>query len=221
MTESWAGNVDCLVFPEMALSGFSMSLHATTLEPEDHEEFSRIAKEMGSSVIYGGVEDGYNCIFSTFPGEKRTTQYRKRHLFSFAGEREHYKVGDTGTIAIIGGTRFALGICYDLRFSYHFWSLAEHCDAYLVIASWPEGRREHWLALLRARAIENLAYVVGVNRVGSDPKLTYSGDSAVFSPFGERVLECGRQEGIYSCEIDPRLTAEVRGKYRFLEDRTQ
>lgn len=221
MLDAWGGRTDCLIFPEMGLSGFSMNPETTSLDAGDHEFFRRIATEKKTLILYGGVENGCNCIFSVDAHGATKTEYRKRHLFSFGNEDKHYSAGHDCVTIDICGMKFSLAICYDLRFSYHFWNLARSSDGYIVIASWPENRREHWATLLRARAIENLAYVVGVNRVGKDPALSYSGDSAVFGPFGERCLECGPSEGVYCCEIDPARTARIRADYHFLEDRKE
>ena len=93
-------------------------------------------------------------------------RYRKLHPFSFAGEHEHYAAGTELLQVELLGLRCSFFICYDLRFANEFWSLAENTDLYVVVANWPARRREHWTSLLRARAIENQAYVAGVNRVG-------------------------------------------------------
>lgn len=220
IVDSWGGRADCLIFPEMVLSGFSMRAEATTLAAEDHACFARVATETGAVVLYGGVEDGYNCVFSVASGRAFRTEYRKQHLFTLGGENQSYRAGtERGTAVQIGSLRIALAICYDLRFAYHFWREAADCDGFIVMANWPAVRREHWLTLLRARAIENQAFVVGVNRVGDDPKLPYCGDSAVFGPFGDRWLECGAQEGVFSCEVDAGSVSTVRSNYRFIEDR--
>lgn len=219
MFNNWGGHADCLVFPEMVLSGFSMTREKTTLIESDHNFFMSLAKKNSCKIIYGGVENGYNSVFLTDCGAQSVCVYQKRHLFRFGGECESYKQGKISAIVNIGGLRTAFAICYDLRFSYHFWDQAKDCDAFVVIASWPECRREHWSVLLRARAIENQAYIVGVNRVGSDPRLAYSGDSAVYGPFGECKLECGATEGIYFCDLNPEDVAKVRSKFLFLEDR--
>ena len=94
-------------------------------------------------------------------------------------------------------------MCYDLRFADEFWALAPQTDCYVLPANWPASRREHWTALLRARAIENQAYVVGVNRVGDGGRLHYSGDSMIVDPFGEVVAEAADTETIITAEIDP------------------
>ena len=94
-------------------------------------------------------------------------RYEKMHPFSYAGEHEHYRPGDKPLTVEIDGVRTSIFICYDLRFADDFWALAHDTDCYVVVANWPEPRREHWRALLRARAIENQAYVVAANRVGA------------------------------------------------------
>jgi predicted amidohydrolase len=202
----------------MTLTGFSMNRDATTLTPEDHGVFTQLSETSGAAVIYGGVEDGCNRLFLA-ESHGHQTLYSKRHLFTYGGEGAIYEAGDSSPVVEIQGVRFGLAICYDLRFAYQFWGNAKKVDAYLVIANWPSTRREHWTALLRARAIENQAYMVGVNRVGSDPNLIYAGDSAVFGPLGERILECGPGSGAYPAELNPARTTEVRGMFRFLEDR--
>lgn len=220
MLSAWGGTVDLLIFPEMVLSGFTMGL-AAGLDPSDHAFFEDIAKQHGAFVLYGGVKEKFNCVFCASRNGETSTLYRKRHLFTFGGETDSYQSGTEPGFLEIGGVRLGLSICYDLRFGYQFWPHASDCDGFVVIASWPETRKEHWLTLLKARAIENLAFVIGVNRVGTDPKLPYSGDSSVFGPFGERLLECGRVEGVYCTQIDFEETARTRNRYQFLKDRTE
>ena len=110
-------------------------------------------------------------------------------------------------------------VCYDLRFADEFWALAPDTDCYVVVANWPAPRRDHWRALLTARAIENQAYVVGVNRVGHGGKLDYAGDSAVVQPFGETHEADGPTEQTLSPTSTPVVVAETRARYPFLTDR--
>ena len=110
-------------------------------------------------------------------------------------------------------------VCYDLRFADEFWGLAEATDLYLVPANWPQPRREHWRALLRARAIENQAYVVGVNRVGTGKELVYTGDSAIIDPSGQTVAEMAHQPGLLLADVDAAEVARVRRELPFLPDR--
>jgi predicted amidohydrolase len=110
-------------------------------------------------------------------------------------------------------------VCYDLRFADEFWQLAEATDVYLVPANWPEKRRLHWSTLLQARAIENQAYVVGVNRVGEGGGLMYSGDSRIVDPLGELLATASQTETILLADISATRVREVRDHFRFLPDR--
>ena len=114
---------------------------------------------------------------------------------------------------------FSLFVCYDLRFADEFWALAADTDAYLVVANWPAKRRLHWQTLLRARAIENQAYVVGVNRVGSGGGIDYRGDSAIIDPVGEVLASGAGGETVLFADVDPDHVASTRAHFRFLQDR--
>ena len=119
----------------------------------------------------------------------------------------------------VDGVRLALFVCYDLRFADEFWALAEQVDGYVVVANWPAKRRTHWQALLRARAIENQAYVVGVNRVGSGGGLDYSGDSALIDPLGEVLAAASNVETTLVVALATDHVASTRSHFRFLQDR--
>jgi predicted amidohydrolase len=110
-------------------------------------------------------------------------------------------------------------VCYDLRFADAMWPIAMETDVYLVVASWPQARRAHWRALVQARAIENQAYVVGVNRVGSGGGLDYSGDSCVVDPLGEVLVSAASVETVLTIDVDPAVVAKVRADLPFLPDR--
>ena len=115
----------------------------------------------------------------------RCIRYAKIHPFSYAGEHEHYAAGDQFLTVDVDGLRVSVFVCYDLRFADEFWALADrHRPLSSCRPTGPQPRREHWRTLLRARAIENQAYVVGVNRVGTVKDLVYSGDSAIIDPLG-------------------------------------
>jgi predicted amidohydrolase len=119
----------------------------------------------------------------------------------------------------IGGIRCAFFVCYDLRFADEFWPLAPKTDCYVVPANWPQSRRAHWSALLRARAIENQAYVVGVNRVGAGGKLTYAGDSVIIDPLGDELANAGDAECIVTAEVDAARVTAIRTRFPFVADR--
>jgi predicted amidohydrolase len=148
-----------------------------------------------------------------------TYRYRKIHPFTFGGEDRHVRPGSDLVSVRVDDLRVSLFVCYDLRFADEFWQLAHDTDLYLVPANWPASRREHWSTLLRARAIENQAYVIGCNRVGEGGGLVYSGDSVMVDPFGEIVAEGPDEECTLLADVTPERVAEVRDRYRFLPDR--
>ncbi len=145
--------------------------------------------------------------------------YDKIHPFSYAREHERYTAGDAAVSTTIEGVRTHLSICYDLRFADQYWAAAPDTDLYVVVANWPASRREHWRALLKARAIENQAYVVGVNRVGVGGKETYVGDSCIIDPLGEVLAQAAGVETIISAPVDPEVVRATRAKFPFLPDR--
>ena len=151
--------------------------------------------------------------------EGQVHRYRKIHPFTFGGEERHFRAGDSFVQVDVDGLRVSLFVCYDLRFADEFWQLAPDTDVYLVPANWPESRRAHWMALLQARAIENQAYVVGCNRVGTGGGLTYSGDSRIVDPLGELLATAAQTESILLADVSAEHVAAVRDRFRFLQDR--
>jgi predicted amidohydrolase len=147
--------------------------------------------------------------------------YDKIHPFSYSGEHEHYAAGTERVTFDVEGVRVTPFVCYDLRFADEFWAMAPGTDCYVVVANWPSSRRAHWQALLVARAIENQAYVVGVNRVGEGGGLLYSGDSRIVDPQGEILAGAAWGETILLADVDPAVVAETRKRYPFLADRRQ
>jgi omega-amidase len=210
---------DLMIFPEMTLSGFSMHKAKTEMTTKDCVFFRDLAKKFACTVMYGGIENGFNICRALTKCRSEIHDYRKVHLFTYAGEDKAYKSGIGCLGFVLNKVRITPSICYDLRFPYLYWSKAETTDLYVNIANWPSVRSEHWKTLLRARAIENQAFVVGVNRVGTDPHCEYAGGSMVFSPTGEILLDCGNEEGVYSIEIDINEVENTRIKYPFLHDR--
>jgi predicted amidohydrolase len=146
-------------------------------------------------------------------------RYEKMHPFSFAGEHEHYQAGDKPLTVDVEGLRTTIFICYDLRFADEFWDLAPDTDCYVVVANWPRSRREHWRTLLRARAIENQAYVVGVNRVGVAEDVHHTGDSAIVDPLGRTLTEAAHIQTVLTADVDPAEVGRVRARFPFLADR--
>ena len=139
---------------------------------------SSMATELGVWVcgscpeIADGDPRPYNSLVLAAPDGSQH-RYSKIHPFTYGGEDRHFRAGDSHVTVDIDGVRTSLFVCYDLRFADEFWALATGTDLYVVPANWPVSRREHWMSLLRARAIENQAWVVGVNRVGTGGNLDY------------------------------------------------
>jgi predicted amidohydrolase len=146
-------------------------------------------------------------------------RYDKLHPFTYAGEHERFSAGDRFVTVDVEGLRITLFVCYDLRFADEFWATARDTDVYLVVANWPEARRGHWRALLDARAIENQAYVVGVNRVGEGGQLRYAGDSRIVDPLGEVLVSAAGTETILLADLDPQVVRDARERLPFLPDR--
>jgi len=215
---------DWLVLPEMCLSGFTMTAAASTWDEEDFGYFASLARKRSCWITAGGVQDGLNKAFAFDPDGRIAGIYAKRHLFSHSGEEAGYRPGDSRAgyhVCGDSGMRVAQAICYDLRFPYHFWADAPAVDAYCVIAAWGKARADQWKALLKARAIENQAFMIGVNRVGTEPAAVYSGDSSVFGPRGEELLDCGDAEGVFTVEIDPSSARRWREAFPVLKDRLE
>lgn len=160
----------------------------------------------------------YNTLVLVAP-DGTQHRYRKIHPFTYGGETKHFRAGDQFVTVDVEGLRVTLFVCYDLRFADEFWQRADDTDVYLVPANWPEARRLPWMALLQARAIENMAYVVGCNRVGSGNGLAYCGDSRIIDPLGEILASASQTESILLAEISAERVADVRDRFRFLEDR--
>ncbi len=146
-------------------------------------------------------------------------RYRKIHPFTYGGEDKVFRAGDELINVEICGMRVTPLVCYDLRFADEFWQMATRTDVYLVPANWPGSRRAHWQALLQARAIENQAYVVGCNRVGSGGGLDYVGDSRIIDPLGELLATGSQGETTLVADISADTVAATRARFRFLDDR--
>jgi predicted amidohydrolase len=207
---------DLVVLPETFLSGFSndTGISADSMDGEGMSWLSALAMETGA-VICGSLairenDTVYNRLIWMRP-DGVFAQYDKRHLFRMAGEHTRYGGGNERLVVELKGWRILPQVCYDLRFP--VWSRNRRLeqsaggmeyDLALFVANWPAPRRQPWRTLLRARAIENLAYVIGVNRVGVDGnELPYAGDSAVIDPLGGALIELGSQEQVVSVVLDP------------------
>jgi omega-amidase len=215
-----------VVLPEMFATGFSMHVN-TIAEPgagETQTFLAELAKEFRSYVLGGVVTRaadgrGRNEAIVYGPDGQQVTRYCKLHPFSYAGETKYYQAGETGALFTCHDFQVAPFVCYDLRFPEIFRrAVRRGAQLLVVIANWPQPRESHWLALLRARAIENQAYVVGVNRTGSDPHACYGGHSLVVGPRGETLAEGGEGPGLVTAEIELAPLLEYRRQFPALVD---
>lgn len=214
------------VLPEMFACGFSMATERIREPPGGPStRFLEEQAQQHGLWICGSIPElphgagrPYNTLVLASP-RGPVIRYRKIHPFSFAREHEHYAAGADHVTVDIEGLRCTLFVCYDLRFADEFWATAHQTDAYLVVANWPERRRRHWTALLRARAIENQAYVVGVNRVGHGNGLDYSGDSQMIDPWGEILAAAAGSETMLLADLKPEVVRDAREKFPVLKDR--
>lgn len=221
---------ELLALPEMYACGFSMATERIA-EPMDGPSARFLIDGAGRHGLWlagsvperaeGAGRPANTLILAGPDGPEGQTvhRYRKIHPFTYAGEHEHYVAGTERITIDIAGTRVTPFVCYDLRFADEFWAMAEDTDLYLVVANWPDTRARHWIALLQARAIENQAYVLGVNRVGSGGKLHYSGDSRILDPMGDVIVAASGQETLLVADVDPAVVRDTRASFPFLRDR--
>jgi predicted amidohydrolase len=214
-----------VVLPELFACGFSMNVDRVGEDhPRPTEALLREIAHMNRVYVIGGVASRTNdrvkneAVVANPDGEV-VARYAKLHPFSPGGESAAYTRGDDVVQFDCQEFRVAPFICYDLRFPEIFRRATRRgANLFAVIANWPSVRIEHWLTLLRARAIENQAYVIGVNRCGSDPNLTYPGRSIVFDPLGSVLADAQDGEKTLVAAIDVHNVSDFRAKLPFLHD---
>jgi len=215
-----------IILPETFSTGFSMNL-AVTAEPENGptEQFLREMAAQYQCCVIGGVVTqaeegrGMNQALALAPDGSVLTRYTKNYPFSFGGETQVHRAGNEVSLFEWQGLRIAPLICYDLRFPEIARSAVRAGAEVLVfIAAWPVKRIQHWITLLQARAIENQAFVIGVNRCGTDPDFTYTGRSLVVDPHGVVIADAAEQERVVSAKIDPAILHQWREQFPALRD---
>lgn len=216
---------------EMFSTGFSMRTDVTA-EPEGGPSSQFLVDQAAEHGVWvcgscpevpPGAEQPCNTLVLAGP-DGTVHRYRKIHRFTYAGEDRSFAAGSERATVEVEGLRISLFVCYDLRFADDWWALAPKTDLYVCVANWPEPRRAHWSALLKARAIENQAYVVGCNRVGTGGSgrgrtLSYVGGSVVLDPLGTSVATAGDGEDLIVGDVTSECVAEVRERFPFLADR--
>ena len=213
-----AGHTDLVVLPEMFSTGFSMDAEglAETMDGPTVDWMREEAAALGC-VITGSliVRDGphcYNRLVWARP-DGTTEHYDKRHLFRLAGEQDHFAAGSRRLVTELKGWRVCPMICYDLRFPVWSRSRGDY-DLLLYVANWPQRRAFAWSTLLRARAIENLTYVVGVNRIGRDGNgTTYAGDSVALDFLGQPLSSEGGGDRVETVVLDREALASYRNSF--------
>ena len=216
---------EIVVLPEMFSTGFSMQPKklAETMDGETVEWMKRIAAKkkiiLTGSVIIEEDRNFYNRLVWVLPNGQ-IGYYDKRHLFAYGDEDQHYTAGKKRLIASVKGWKINLMVCYDLRFP--VWSRQQgdfEYDVLIYVANWPERRVLAWTSLLRARAIENQSYVIGVNRTGDDGnKIHYSGESMAVDPMGEILYHKNDEEDVFTVTLDKSHLEKTREKFPFWKD---
>ena len=218
-----AGEVDLFVLPETCTTGFLGDLEGPDADGRDDVDWVQNQAMQRRSAVAAGVAvldrgQRYNRLVFATP-EGVSTHYDKRHLFSYGGEDERYTAGSRRSRLTWRGWRFDLQICYDLRFP--VWCRNDDpFDVQLFIANWPSPRVDAWRSLLKARAIENQAVVIGVNRSGVDGRdIPYPGASCMFDAAGRSLLELGEEEDVATRVLDREDLLRLRDELPFLVDR--
>ena len=201
MEQARSEGADFVLFPEMSLTGFSMNIGLTGERNRESVEAMRAAaKRIGIAVGFGWTalagERGENHYTVISARGEVLSDYVKIHPFSYSGEDRYFAKGETVTHFTLEGIPFSHFICYDLRFPEIFQAVSGQAHVIIVAADWPGSRREHWKCLLRARAIENQCYILGVNTVGTQNGLVYTGDSCVILPDGTVAEQLQDEEGL-------------------------
>lgn len=212
-----------IFFPEMSLTGFSMNTQVTAEKQRGTvREFSDIARYYSITIGIGWVkkdkglaENHYTIINER--GEE-ISDYIKIHPFSFAGENRFFMRGESIAQFKIGGYRWSNFICYDLRFPELFQIASKTAEVIIIPANWPQKREEHWKCLLRARAIENQCYILGVNCVGQTGNIEYSGGSCGISPEGDLINELNGKEDVLFVDLQDNVR-EIRERFPVKKDR--
>lgn len=215
--------VDLVCFPEMSLTGFSTDIKVTAdCQDETLLIFKKMCLEYKIMAAFGWVKavndrgENHYTVLNKY-GEI-VSDYVKIHPFSYGDEDKFFIPGNKITVFGVGDIKLSTFICYDLRFPEIFQFVSNRVDIIIVAANWPAARTEHWECLLKARAIENQVYIVGVNCVGNIKGIDYSGDSCIITPSGEVIIKSHLKEEVIIYDI-PNNVAEYRNAFPTKHDR--
>lgn len=224
-----------LVLPEMFSTGFSFDHEAVGSATRPARDFLRDLARETNCLALGGVASaikesgtgpaqpwGCNEAFAIDPQGNELASYRKVRTFSYTEEARHFQRGREVVVFEYAGWKICPLICYDLRFPELFRAgLDRGAELFVVMANWPSAREDHWLTLLRARAIENQAFVLGVNRAGTDPAYTYSGRSLAIDPRGAVLADAGSAPGAHQLTLERATLLSWRTEFPAWSDRIQ
>lgn len=215
---------DLIILPEMFNTGFSMNTVELAEEMNGRtmqwmqQQAKRFECVITGSLIIKENNNYYNRLVWMRPDGTFET-YDKRHLFGLGKEDDFYTPGKDKLIVDLNGWKVCAAICYDLRFPVWLRNTSPEYDLLLIVANWPERRSMHWRTLIPARAVENLSYVIGVNRVGHDGNEVYhSGDSMCIDPNGKTVYYKPNDEDLYTFSISKDEVVKARRLFPFLKD---
>lgn len=205
-------NADWLIFPELTLDGSPIKKEVDKLKEDDFLFFKNIAKENNIYLTFGGISKKQNKLFTLNGKGDIICDYSKINLFRMTHEDKFYTPGSAQDIFKINGFKILPSVCFDLKFPKLYWDKAEEADIIVNIANWPKKRNDHWMALLKARAIENQTYTIGVNRTGSDRRIIYGGNSVIYDPMGIEIINGGLSDSVFIAEINLDKVKETRIK---------
>lgn len=219
-------NVELILFPEMALTGFTMNLDSLIFNEEEILEWLRKqAKKYKINIGLGYAtkkkDKGENKYAMVSSRGDILVNYKKIHPFSFAGEKEKYAKGESIESCTINGITLTPFICYDLRFPEIFQIASRSSKLIIVAANWPKSREEHWETLLKARAIENQCFIAGINRFGNGDGIEYNGSSMVIDPSGKVINRKNNKEKLIIENLDFNKVTEIREKFDLKDDRRE
>lgn len=224
--EASQNSVELILFPEMALTGFTMDVNKLVLSEEEIIKWiSHIAVNNRINIGLGFAikvdEKGKNKYVIVSEEGKILALYTKIHPFSHSGEDERYYKGNEICNCKIKGFQVTPFICYDLRFPEIFQIASKNSQVIIVSASWPRSREEHWITLLKARAIENQCYIVGINRIGFGDEIEYSGKSVFVSPDGIILNEMNSREMLIIEDLKMETIKDIKGRFDIRKDRRE
>lgn len=219
------GHKEVVVLPEMFPTGFSMASERLAEPMEgDTIQWMRDTAHAHRIILVGSLmikeeEHYFNRLVWMQPDGQYST-YDKRHLFAYAQEHQHFSPGQRKLVTQVKGWRICPLVCYDLRFPvWSRYAAGAEYDLLLYVANWPQRRSLAWKTLLQARAIENQAYSIGVNRIGEDANgIIYVGESSVFDPLGTQLWQAGADEAVHTIDLSYAALQEARNHYPFLKD---